>query len=52
MPDSNKSFLNVFVIVLLGALFATFSTIAESWKNRDVTGSVSNQVSTVILSEQ
>jgi hypothetical protein len=42
MPELNpsKSFLNVLVVVLLGALFATGATISDSLKQKKAIGSV------------
>ncbi len=47
MPDSSKSFFNVLVVVLLGALFATSATINDSWKQMN-----ENQVESSPITQQ
>jgi hypothetical protein len=53
MPELNpsKSFLNVLVVVLLGALFATGATISDSVKQNKAIGSVLHTSSELNLSD-
>ena len=41
MTDSNQTFLNVVVVVLLGAFFATSATIGNTWKHETTAVDVS-----------
>jgi hypothetical protein len=46
MTESNKSFITIVAMVLLGAFFATTATVPDVWKNLGIDATSSNSPST------